>query len=193
MGRRRRRSDEGETQEHRKKPIMKNIMLDLETLGNKPGCVIVAIGAVRFGDGELGEEFYMRVEAQSCVRAGLKLEADTVLWWLRQSDVARNELTKPGARTLAEGLNGFADFSKLKGEPQPLVWGNGSDFDNTILAAAYAAADRSLPWNFWNNRCYRTLKALRPDIKIENEGVKHNALDDAKAQARHLMAMFPQL
>lgn len=166
---------------------MKNIMLDLETLGNKPGAVIVAIGAVRFGGGALTEEFYSRVDAQSCVDQGLKLDTSTVLWWMKQDDEARAELNKPGER-LMTALASFKDLITK----DDLVWGNGSDFDNTILAAAYDACGIPLPWKFWNNRCYRTLKALRPEIKINN-GVKHNALDDARAQALHLMEMFPEI
>lgn len=167
---------------------MKNIMLDLETLGNKPGAVIVAIGAARFGNGQVVETFYARVDAQSCVSAGLKLDASTVLWWMKQSDAARAELNRPGD-SLAGALNYFKDFLSK----DDLVWGNGSDFDNTILAAAYEACQLPLPWKFWNNRCYRTLKALRPEVKFENFGTVHNALDDAKAQAHHLMQMFPEI
>jgi DNA polymerase III epsilon subunit-like protein len=166
---------------------MKNIMLDLETLGNKPGAVIVAIGAVRFGKGQISETFYNRVDAQSCVDAGLKLDVSTVLWWLKQSDAARAELNQPGEH-LADALQAFQDFVR----EDDLIWGNGSDFDNTILAAAYEALRLAVPWKFWNNRCYRTLKALRPDIKLKQPGVAHNAQHDAQAQAHHLMQMFPE-
>lgn len=167
---------------------MKNIMLDLETLGNKPGAVIVAIGAVAFAGGQVEESFYARINAESAVQAGLKLDVSTVLWWMKQGDAARAELNKPGD-DLAIALEYFKDFVPK----DALVWGNGSDFDNTILAAAYDACGLLLPWKFWNNRCYRTLKALRPEIKLVNTGTAHNALDDARAQALHLMQMFPEI
>jgi DNA polymerase III epsilon subunit-like protein len=35
-------------------------MLDLETLGQKPGSVIVAIGVVKFGNGKIIDSFYGR-------------------------------------------------------------------------------------------------------------------------------------
>lgn len=169
---------------------MNNIMLDLETFGNKPGCVIVAIGAVRFGGGELGEEFYQRIEAESCVRAGLKLDVATVLWWMKQSDEARAELNKPGS-LIGDALLDFNDYAHSSGR-KLLVWGNGSDFDNIILASAYEACNQPLPWKFWDNRCYRTVKNLHPEIKLEiSADKKHNALEDAKAQALHLMQMLP--
>jgi len=46
------------------------------------------------------------------------------------------------------------------------------------------------PWYFWNDRCYRTMKSLYPQIPMERDGVHHNALDDAISQARHLMAIL---
>lgn len=61
-----------------------NIMLDLETLGNRSGAVIVAIGAVEFHGGEIIKEFYQRVDAESCVALGLKMDVSTVMWWLGQ-------------------------------------------------------------------------------------------------------------
>lgn len=168
-------------------------MLDLETLGNKPGCVIVAIGAVRFGGGELGDEFYNRIDARDAVKCGLKLDVGTVLWWMKQSDAARQELNRDDTWSLEEALGNFRNYCNTQPRNENIIYGNGSDFDNAILKEAYEITGLVEPWAFWNNRCYRTLKALRPEIKIENVGVKHNALDDAKAQARHLMAMFPEI
>ena len=58
-----------------------NVMVDLETLGNGSESVIISIGAVEFDPetGELGREFYKVVDAQSCVDAGLKIDASTVM------------------------------------------------------------------------------------------------------------------
>ena len=49
-------------------------MLDLETLGNKPGSVIASIGAVKFGDGKIIDKFYRTINMQSCVRIGIALD-----------------------------------------------------------------------------------------------------------------------
>ncbi len=46
------------------------------------------------------------------------------------------------------------------------------------------------PWNFWNNRCYRTLKNLHPKIELVRTGVHHHALADAKTQALHLLEIL---
>jgi exodeoxyribonuclease VIII len=46
------------------------------------------------------------------------------------------------------------------------------------------------PWNFWDDRCYRTVKRFAPDIKMNFSGVKHHALADARHQALHLQRIL---
>lgn len=166
---------------------MTRIMLDLESLGNKPGSVIVAIGAVKFDETGILDSFYERVDAQSCVAAGLKMDVSTVLWWMQQEEVARLEITKPGVH-----LNvALSLFSKWYGDNASVeVWGNGATFDNVLLNDAYNAVQLERPWSYRADRCYRTVKALRPDIPAPKVGTLHNALDDAKLQALHLIEIL---
>jgi 3'-5' exoribonuclease Rv2179c-like domain len=161
------------------------VMLDLETLGNKPGSVIVAMGAVKFGEGRILDTFYERIDARSCVEAGLEMDPETVMWWLTQEDGARLEITKPGA-PLGSVLS---LFSVWLGEDVE-VWGNGATFDNVLLVDAYDAVGIPRPWRFSRDRCYRTVSALRPDVALVRAGTHHNALDDATAQAEHLMRVL---
>lgn len=164
------------------------IMLDLETLGNNPGCVIVAVGAVKFDGGQILDTFYNRVDPQSCVDAGLRLEVEAVMWWLAQSDEARMEITKPGD-ALRQVLEWFTAWVGLA-ENVTAVWGNGENFDNVVLAAAYDALKMLRPWKFSRDRCYRTVAKLHPAVPMVRDGTHHNALDDARSQALHLMAML---
>ncbi len=73
------------------------------------------------------------------------------------------------------------------------MWGCGSDFDNVVLANAYTMCGLKAPWNFWNNRCYRTIKARYPEVEFERVGVYHRAVDDARSQALHLMKIEKDL
>ena len=45
-----------------------------------------------------------------------------------------------------------------------------------------------IPWKPYNGRCFRTIKNIHAEI-IPNafRGMKHNALEDAKNQAVHLV------
>ena len=168
---------------------MKHVMVDLETLGNGNDAVIISIGAVAFDvDAGLGDEFYMNVDPQSCVDAGLKMDVSTVMWWMQQSDEARAAFETKG-QPLELVL---ATFSEWFPEGATL-WGNGATFDNVILGSAYRAIGVKQPWEFWNDRCYRTLKNLWPDSKLARIGAHHNALDDARSQAAHAAVLLKTL
>ncbi len=169
-----------------------NVMLDLETMGNGPQAAIVAIGAVEFSleTSELGGEFYMPISLASSMQAGGVVDASTVEWWLRQSDAARMLFQEPG-HSLAYVLQAFAEWlGQRGGYDDACVWGNGATFDNVILTSAYRNLNAPLPWPHWGNRCYRTVKAMYPNVPFTRAGVHHNALDDAKSQALHLLAIM---
>ena len=178
---------------------MLDIMVDLETKGNRPGCAVLSIGAVAFDPvtGELDDGLYTVVSAKSCKRAKLHEDPSTMAWWSNQSEQAREVLAQADAKTaptLAQALMDFNLYITSFGPAKQLkVWGNGSDFDNAILAVAYANADVKQPWDFWHNRCYRTFKSLAPDIKLDRTGTYHNALDDARSQAEHHCRIYAHL
>jgi hypothetical protein len=164
---------------------MSDVMLDLETMGTNPDCVVLTIGAVKFilnpdnNGGKIIEEFYYLINPQSCVDVGMEMSVDTIIWWMKQSDEARAEFQKP-TLNIQDVLTWFSDW--LSDDPKNIdMWGNGSDFDNVLLANAYRVCGKPLPWRYFNNRCYRTLKNIYPNVDITNvsTGVKHNALDDA--------------
>jgi hypothetical protein len=176
---------------------MLDVMVDLETLGNRPGCVVIAIGAVAFDPdtGELGPEFYQVINQQSGLDAGLHMDADTIAWWKKQSAQAQQVLAatcEDKGAMLPIALTEFSDYLRQFGDGVKL-WGCGANFDQPILSAAYHAATVKQPWKFWNDRCYRTLKELFPTVPLSRSGTHHNALDDAKTQAVHAIAIFKRL
>lgn len=178
---------------------MIHVMCDLETLGRRAGCKVLSIGAVVFGPNGLGAEFYLEVRRDP--QPGLHEDPDTLSWWAKQLPEAQERLFNPGCNvTLKNALYAFTYWLErladrdAKGNLNVCVWGNGADFDNAILSAAYAEVrGENLPWPFWNNRCYRTLKSLAPSVKLVRQGVHHNALDDAKSQAEHAVRLMDQL
>lgn len=172
---------------------MKNIMIDLETMGTGSNAAICAIGAVEFDleSGTLGREFYETVDLQSSVNAGGVMDASTVLWWLKQSEEARKELLDPSA-DIYVALTLLTRWMYDSETPlkEICIWGNGADFDNVILRNAYDRLDMVTPWSPWANRCYRTIKSMSPDLKIERTGTHHCAVDDARDQALHLIKLM---
>lgn len=168
---------------------MHHLMLDLETYGKGPGCTILAIGACFFSprSGEIGDKFYRAIDKEQS-QWGLKDHPDTVAWWEKQSDEAKKVFTDSNRRILPAALEDFGMFAMEGCEKKDLrIWGNGADFDNAILAYAYGACEMTVPWEFWNGRCYRTIKNLGHRAPIKRLGTYHNALDDAVSQAEHLL------
>jgi len=168
-----------------------NIMLDLESLSTKPNAVITAIGAVLFTKTELLTEFEIIVNIDSSLRRGFICDGDTIAWWMSQSDEARaiyrNQKRQP---SISKALIDFQTFcnkiDKAYGKPITL-WGNAASFDCSILSNAYARLCFTQPWDYRNEKCYRTFNKSRPDLEYAKPIIPHNALEDAKAQAVHLM------
>ena len=170
-----------------------NFMVDVETLGTQPDAVILSIGAVAFDHNKIvNNHFYMDVDPNSCVEYGLTIDANTVKWWLGQSDEARKAITEAkNPETLYTVLLRLSDYMlEFTHSPKDvIVWGNGATFDNVILASAYSNVGLPKPWGYRGDRCYRTVKASFPDIPFVRTGCAHHALDDARSQAQHLMAI----
>lgn len=169
---------------------MKNVMLDLETLGRTAGCSIISIGAVVFSD-QLEDEFYISISRESCKDFGLFEDPETLAWWESQSDDAKKVFTEQ-KESLPFALGKLCAWIEALCDEEICVWGNGSDFDNAMMQFAFRAIGKETPWKFWNNRCYRTLKNLYPKIELDRQGTYHNALDDAKTQALHAIKIFSQ-
>lgn len=171
--------------------IYSNVMIDLETMGNGPAAAIAAIGAVAFDltAGELGPTYYNRISLESAVACGGIMDASTVTWWLQQEQEARLEIARAGGLHIAEALHSFSAWMEQHTHG-PEVWGNGASFDNVILRGAYHRNGITPPWSWWNDRCYRTIKAQHRDVLMERLGTHHNALDDAISQADHLIKMM---
>jgi len=153
------------------------IMVDIETLGLEPGSAIISIGAVRFGPREMGEEFYRSISRESCEDAGLDVDEDTLEWWQEQPEEAKGVLA--GGDELFEVL---ADFAKWFGTADE-VWANSPSFDCEHLEVAYDVVGIVEPWEYYQERDFRTLKSLPIAAEIEQDGEEHHALDDAKHQA----------
>lgn len=165
---------------------MENVMLDLETMSTSANAAIVAIGAVKFDlDFGITDKFYTVVDLGSSIKKGFDIDGSTVKWWMQQSDAARKEVFGKGLPI----KKALMDFQDWLGKGNVQVWGNGSDFDNTIMMNAYRKFGVDKPWGYHMNRCYRTMIASFPHVEVPKVGVAHKAVDDAEYQANRLMAL----
>lgn len=171
---------------------IRHLMLDLETLGNKPGAAIVAIGAVAFNmDGEIHEnKFHQKITFESALETG-KVNASTLKWWMKQSDESRDYLVGESDVEELDTWTVTCNFMSWLKEVFPdgdyEVWGNSIRFDNGLLEAHFEALKYGdLPWPFRNEIDARTIgkidRAVRKGIIADWKGVAHNPLDDAECQ-----------
>ena len=181
-----------------------HLMVDMETMGNSPDAPIVSIGAVFFdpSTGNTGAEFYRVVSLESSMSFGMKPDASTIQWWLKQSSEARSAILVDEAMGLLETLELLADFiaeNAANGSHTVQMWGNGCSFDNVILRRAYALTDTPFAVPFWNDRDVRTMVELgksvgiNPRYDIPFEGDMHNALSEARHQVKYVSAIWQRL
>jgi exodeoxyribonuclease VIII len=174
--------------------MAKHIMCDLETLGTGPNAAVLSVALVVFDDDDkmfqTVDSYYGKTNKKTITG---DIDAGTVMWWMEQSDAARSELrtdssTSPEykvARDVSEFLRDHSDA---------LLWGNGASFDNVILRSLLKRHNLEWPIKYSNDRCYRTVKAMFPQVpKPEFRGTQHNAWDDAVNQAEHLYAILQHL
>ena len=171
---------------------MKNhLSIDIETLGTSSHSVILSIGAIEFDKDGIGESFEINIDSESCTDAGLVIDSRTVMWWLGQSQEARNLLANAKKVPLMKALNEFQQAFNWKNK---VVWCNGASFDFPILSNAFLAVGKNAPWAYYNQRDFRTLKNMvsRDDfdkLKVAPM-VAHSALADAAAQALTTINIF---
>jgi len=162
-------------------------MVDIETLGVDPGAVICSLGAVRFDLTGPQEEFYREISLESCQDAGLEIEAGTLAWWLDQDADVRAVLI--GGRPLVDVLREFSEWLPEDVE----IWANSPSFDCEHLKAAYDAVGLTHPWEYYEERCVRTVRSLPGAVELEQRGDEHHALEDARHQAREVSQTLARL
>nr|HBB7548499.1 3'-5' exoribonuclease [Escherichia coli] len=175
-----------------------HLMIDLETMGKNPDAPIASIGAVFFDPqtGELGPEFSKIIDMDTC---GGTVDISTIEWWLQRSGEARAAILADRI-PLDDALLQLREFiDENSGEFFVQVWGNGANFDNVILSRSYKRQEIPCPWRHYNDRDVRTIVALGlvMDFDARNvitfEGERHNALHDARYQAKYVSVIWQKL
>ncbi|EGE6597005.1 exonuclease, partial [Escherichia coli] len=175
-----------------------HLMIDLETMGKNPDAPIISIGAIFFDPqtGYMGPEFSKTIDLET---AGGVIDRDTIKWWLKQSREAQSAILTDEI-PLDDALLQLRKFiNENSGESFVQIWGNGANFDNVILRRSYERLGIPCPWRYYNDRDVRTIVELGNSIGFEVrmaipfEGVPHNALDDARHQAKQVSAIWQKL
>lgn len=175
-----------------------HLMIDLETLGAGPDCVILQIAAVPFK--EVGmlpavDNFYIpSLSIAEQINLGRKLEDDTLRWWMSTDPEKLCVILNTKQCCFVDAL---ADFENYIHKLDPaFIWSHGATFDIPILTHAFKQFGLRWPVGYDCFRDTRTLlwmKKVRSfrDLPYTNCD-PHDALGDAIYQAycvQHLLSM----
>lgn len=157
------------------------LVLDLETLGTGDNAAVVSIGAA-FVNGPSAVWRIMPMEAMSHGQ----VTQSTLDWWQKQCPAAREELT--GVLSTEQAVRGLRDWALANGFGRSsTIWGKGPSFDCVILKNAMTRAGVPVFWQFWQERCVRTILQMVPEAnELQFEGTPHKAEDDARHEARQV-------
>lgn len=163
-------------------------MIDIETLGTRYDSVVTAIGAVKMNsDGEFTELYEADLNYEEDTGS---MSPSTLRWWLTQDPHVleknlRGNVPLPVAcRNLIRFMNGVDE-----------VWANSPTFDCIILRSWFERLGEKCPWHFRAERDCRTMFAIgrRLDVPYPLNPSKHDALSDAVAQAKYLLAIEAEM
>ena len=168
-------------------------MLDLESLGTRPDCAILTLGAIKFDPYNLdkfGDGIYFRIDVDEQLALGREVQEDTLEWWMRQAEDVREEALGESDRisltSMYQQLNRF-----LVGVNN--IWCQGPAFDIVILENIYRQMSWPTPWQFWQIRDSRTLFGVHGDPREKNKVGLHNALEDCVSQATAVQQIYHKL
>ena len=158
-------------------------MVDMETLGLGPKAKILSLGFVQFNPLAMTEaQSYQRgfyAEFDTIAQCSRTVDQSTLDWWQSQpQDLMPQGSEEPGIALLK--LERF-----LKTTKPPMIWAQGTDFDIPKLESFYSDyfSDK-FPWKYNSKRDLRTLIQVCQYVEWPENIQKHNALEDAKCQAR---------
>ncbi len=162
------------------------LMLDLETMGLNPNCVVLSIGVAAFDNNNVVSKFYARIDDKEQFGRGRTIDTSVQEWWDKQLPDAKKVFAEPviGVDDALSQLTGYV--RRYAGAE---IWGNGCHFDVSIMEDMYRMYGMQVPWSFRDVRDLRTFaQYVAKGAKVpRGGGVHHNALDDAIAQANYVI------
>lgn len=163
--------------------VYTDISVDIETLGTKPGSVVLSIGAVPFNLERVSSNgLIVAPSIMEQLIVGLEADVNTLAWWGKQSPEARERVRQTPTVEPLKALLMLQDLVEECCTSDVRVWMKGPSFDGVHLAALADAVGGELPWRYWQERCVRTI--CDGVTEPERGDVQHCAYDDALHQAK---------
>lgn len=176
-----------------------DIMVDVETLGNKPDSTIIQIAAANF-DITTGKTIDIFNECCDISKEDINVTGGTLKWWLKTDKDLLEDILNRGNISPSKLLKEFKLWllsESICSYDDVYLWGNGILFDNNLLQTQMKAAGLNYPISYRNDRDLRTaveLAAMKSGLSnrdfIERHSLsdihKHDAMDDVYSQVKLL-------
>lgn len=172
--------------------MRKDIMVDIETLGNKIDSTIIQISAVSFDihSGKIHETFN-EVADISKNESKVNVTGSTLQWWINTNSELFSELLTKGEQSSEDVTRNFHTWlvGIVSDQKDLYLWGNGILFDNAIIRHKFESIGLDYPIFYRNDRDVRTIlelasnkleileRVLRDSI-YDKELVAHDAFND---------------
>ena len=171
--------------------MRRHYMLDIETLGTKPGCVVLECTIRCFLEEDKDSGKYtpasdgissVRIDIDAQVKSGSVIEFDTLKWWLNTDPLRLqniiNEEYVCSPRFAAKWLQDSIDWQ------DGVIWARDPDFDCAIMEDFFArfGAHAGGAWHPANKRSHRTL--------IDLAGTKHFPAKDIHSTVANVDAQI---
>jgi len=161
-----------------------DIMLDIETFGNKSNALIVQVAMQYFNrnTGQLGNSMYVNIDVEDSLSKGFDMDTETLDFWAQQPKEIFESLQVNPVKCdeAAKMIKKFIKFGSK-------IWCHAT-FDAPIVGNYFNKLNIKLPWGYKNVRDIRTLVELSGiDLDKYNweEGKTHNAMDDVRFQIKY--------
>jgi DNA polymerase III epsilon subunit-like protein len=161
---------------------MKDLMVDIETMGTGSSAAIIQIGACYFDrkTGQIGPNFLININLEDSITNGFTVDPSTQAWWAKQDQTILAEILATGIQA-KQALEQFRKFVR-NGVP---IWSHAT-FDFVLLQNALKKFELP-PLNYKMARDIRTLVDLSGINLADYDWSKktHNAYDDCVFQVSY--------
>lgn len=164
---------------------MKDLMIDIETMGVTSNAVMIQLAAVYFNPHtkETGDKFSICIDENSCLEKGFLTDQSTKNWWAKQNQNVLKSIQN-NAINIQDAIDSFCDFLP-KNTYDLRVWSHATfDF---VIVQNYLQKLTKKKFNHKNAMDIRTLIYLS-EIDLDNydwSQKTHDALDDCLFQINY--------
>ena len=170
--------------------MSKHHMLGIQTLGTKPGCVVLEFALCHFLDESEDRKHFeivppimrhARIDIKSQMKAGATIEFDTLKWWvdtnpLRLQNIMNDEYAAP-PHFIAKWLQDYTEWENAN------IWARDWDFEYPLMDDFFTrfGTPGKHVWKFSHKRSHQFLLKLA-GIKTPPATNTHSAVADVEAR-----------